>query len=276
MNPISGADFVDPHVLAVLGRVLRRLQSSLHHIPIDFVRDSVVPSGQFRGTRCCQVRDDVSAPRVQVFLPRVMQRARQYPALFPAATTWVIVEEVITALMYLVVEDAYPIISQHWYHTDPTVKHFIDARASESAREVLDAHLVTDPRLGAPKQPRGYAGPRVTRYLRALDAYIARAEVNPSIHPCYRRAIQRRWALLRSFSDGGQLTPGDVLDQVGLDRNREADRAWLRQEAKQHGIGISAAYADGRERRLYIFGDVSRIAALLQQRRKPGRPKRQA
>ena len=268
MTTFLGVDLVDPQTPLALTHLV---PAAYQHVSITYCNALPVDGHTFRGTRCCRLRDDVSPPEVEVFLPRVAAFSRGDAALAHARHWYALLHGTLVGVGYLAAETALPGIRHQENATDAAVRATVDAFADAWADARLAASLALSPTLWMPLRQRGYLGERVTRELRLLDRYISRASLDPEHYPCRNRALQRRSDLQWALSHGGQLAPGDALERLGLDRSNPSQVARLRYIARRDGIGIPFRDTRGRQRCHYRFGDVSLIAAAWNRPRRTRR-----
>ncbi len=253
----------DPTVAAARTRLI---PSTYAHIAIVYVHAIPVDPHRYRGNRYCRFRDDLTPPIVEVFQLRLPLLARSLPALFHAGIGLADLLAGLIGIGYAATEAECWDVNLQDYPNDPTVRAVVDARARDWAEQQIQMAIATDPTLGLPNRVFEYYGRRVTRHIEALTHYIDRAERDPQRYRKLHSAKQRRYQLFAAFNNGGQLSPGDVLEGLGLDRDNPSHRARLRRVARREQIGIPYSDSLGRACRLYRFGDVSLIAAAWNRR----------
>ena len=144
--------------------------------------------------------------------------------------------------------DAETRLPQRAYSLDDRAHHFVEALAVRWSERKLNELRDYDTRLCQPRSLRGYLGGRL---VKEFDVCIKEPFAG-------NRFSKER----RCYKTGGQLSPGDVLTVLGLDKERfpKAYRA-LRQVTRD--IGTEYVDRAGRKHRIYTWGDVPMIGQRI-------------
>lgn len=188
------------------------------------------------GFGACRVVEGATGPHIEVSLPLLVREGRRFSAIRPIAYWYALLFYVLVGIGYLMTADDRHHVTRDAYVRDPRSRQYVDNLAIQFALMHLRTLSNHDQSFEMPMRLRGYLGRRITREKRLLDAIARPSVATTATSDCQFRAIVRSRDLIAALGHGVHLSPGHVLDHLGLPKS-SSGYAYLRRIATVNDIG---------------------------------------